>query len=132
MEIEYYVEKLGESYAERMHDESKMVFLGEDVFGFTTYENELTESLTGLMLEVIDCILNKTTFDYHGQSREHYVNYILMCNMPFLVGKLEWGTSIRGAWFDYYKKEGYDLLGENVPAADLENFIRAIFVWLKR
>ncbi|HLP03866.1 MAG TPA: hypothetical protein VK152_00415 [Paludibacter sp.] len=52
------------------------------------------------MLEVIECILNRTTFEYQAISKEKYVNYLTMVNMPFLNEILEWGGSIRGAWFD--------------------------------
>ena len=41
--------------------------------------------------------LDKKSFDYHQKSDEQYINYLTMVNTPFLIDKLEWGTSIRGA-----------------------------------
>ena len=53
------------------------------------------------MLEVIDVIINQTQFEYIKDEAK-YLNYLTMVNMPFLSNKIEWGTSIRGAWFDEY------------------------------
>jgi hypothetical protein len=77
---------------------SRLAFLGGVVFGFTTYDEEMDEHLAGKMLEVVRCILDGTTFQYIEQ-REQYVNFLLMVNAPFLSKAIDWGTSIRGAFF---------------------------------
>lgn len=81
--------------------ESKLEFLGDTVFDFTTYDKAMSAAMASQMLEVIECIALHKQFEY---QKDHYVNYLMMVNMPFMQGKLEWGTSIRGAWFDYSKE----------------------------
>ena len=41
----------------------------------------------------------RTTFEY---IESNHFNYLLMVNMPFFKDKLEWGGSIRGAWWDLH------------------------------
>ena len=43
-------------------------------------------------------ISNKESFTFF-EREEQYMWFIIMCNMPFFSGKIEWGTSIRGAWW---------------------------------
>jgi hypothetical protein len=90
------------------------------------------------MIEVIECIVNKTTFDYQNKSQKHYENYIMMCNAPFLVGKLEWGTSIRGAWLDEYghhsepQPREYEIGITNlkIPKKDIVEFCKDLLEWV--
>jgi hypothetical protein len=39
------------------------------------------------------------TNEYIESSPENYRWHIIMCNMPFFANRIEWGTSIRGAWW---------------------------------
>lgn len=118
---------------------NKLEFIGRDVFDFTTYDGAMDEFLAGKMIEVVDCILNGTTFEYQ-KDEANYINYLTMVNMPFLKDKLEWGTSIRGAWFDEYghhsEKEprvyeigiGNDLI---IPKIEIKNFMKQLVEWSK-
>ena len=103
--MENYKKQLDKLYLEEKDNEcppdNKFQFLGNSIFNFTTYDSGIDELFAKKMLEVIDCIYNKTTFDYQNDEN-NYINYLTMVNMPFMKGKLEWGTSIRGAWFDEY------------------------------
>jgi hypothetical protein len=111
--------------------ESKMEFVGNHIFDFTTYDSELDAKFAMRMFEVLIAIYTGTTFEYHGQSEEKYENYILMCNMPFLDGRLEWGTSIRGAWIDKYPRTmEYEINMEKLPARDFKEFIGALIKWV--
>lgn len=117
--------------------ENRNQFLGSYIFDFTTYDNDLDEYFAKKMIEVINAILTQTTFDYI-KDESNYLNYITMCNMPFLKNKLEWGASIRGAWFDNY---GYPNEGENkvykigcggefiIPKSDVNNFMKQVIEW---
>jgi hypothetical protein len=50
-----------------------------------------------------------------------------MVNMPFFTGKLEWGSSIRGAWFDNYK--AYTIDGIEIKEKELEIFLTDLIEW---
>lgn len=88
--------------ARTLNNDSRLEYLSSYIFDFTTYDGEIDEILARKALEVCKAISNRTTFAYI-KNREDYIWYITMCNMPFFEGKLEWGTSIRGAWWDYYR-----------------------------
>lgn len=84
--------------------QSRLAYLGEYIFDFTTYDDSMSELFAAKALEVSDAISTATTFEYIKLSEENYRWYLLMCNMPFFAPKLEWGTSVRGAWWNYAVK----------------------------
>ena len=78
---------------------SRLEYLADNVFDFTTYEGEYSELFAKKALEVCAAISDGKTFEYIKEP-EGRLWYLLMVNMPFFADKLEWGTSIRGAWWD--------------------------------
>ena len=98
-----YQKLLDHSYAmERAHGESppgsRLEFLGEHVFDFTTYDATRSADFARRAVEVCAAITEKKTFDYI-KDKGRYTWFLIMCNMPFFAGKIEWGSSIRGAWW---------------------------------
>ena len=79
---------------------SRLEFLADHVFDFTTYDSAMSELFAAKALDVCVAISNGTTLDYI-KAEDNYRWFLLMVNMPFFAGRLEWGTSIRGAWWDY-------------------------------
>jgi hypothetical protein len=119
--------------------DNKSQFLGSRIFDFTTYDGGVDELFAKKMLEVIDCILNRTTFDYQNDEN-NYINYLTMVNMPFMQGKLEWGTSIRGAWFDEYgfpsdkkdEEKVYQITHEwTIMKKEIMEFMKQLLEWSK-
>ncbi|MBL0317485.1 MAG: hypothetical protein IPP69_17640 [Flavobacteriales bacterium] len=144
--MENYKEQLNKLYLEAKENHgggpnSKFEFLSSDIFDFTTYDGSIDELFAKNMIEVIDCILNKTTFEYHksGQYGVKYLNFLTMVNTPFMKGKLEWGTSIRGAWFDEYgypseKEEDkfYSITSDwKIPKKEITEFMKQLLEWSK-
>lgn len=80
--------------------ESPLEYLGDHIFDFTTYDGEMSALFARKAVEVEDAITAGTTFDYIKDA-ENYRWYLLMCNTRFFAGRLEWGGSIRGAWWDH-------------------------------
>lgn len=82
------------------HDEpsSRLAFLADHIFQFTTYDDEMSEFFARKAIEVCAAINDRTTFDYISDA-ENYRWYITMCNMPFFADNVEWGTSVRGAFW---------------------------------
>ena len=127
-----YKKILSRLYEESKEDcippENKYQFLGSTVFDFTTYDSEMDELFAKNMLEVIECILNRTTFEYQAISKEKYVNYLTMVNMPFLNEILEWSGSIRGAWFNnYYSPVLFCQV--TIPEQELTVFFKELLEW---
>jgi len=104
---------------------SRLDFIGETIFNFTMYDGDASERFALKMIEVIECIINRTTFEY---QKENYDNYLTMVNMPFLVDKLDWGGSIRGAWLDYSKEYtvSYDI---KIEKEEIELFLTQLIKW---
>lgn len=93
-------ELLEATYKEELdinNDLSKLEFVGEWVFDFTTYENEFIRKLTTQAILVANNITNCTTFKLYNEDPE---TYLTMVNMPFFKYRVEWGVSIRGAWWE--------------------------------
>jgi len=114
--------------------ENRLEYLGDHVFDFTTYDGTMSSLFAQRAVEVCEAINNRKTFEYI-EDEERYKWFLLMCNMPFFSDKLEWGTSIRGAWWNYKIKfsclglfEGYDQLTEPMEfnQNEWEVFIKAI------
>jgi len=111
---EYYTRLLTDGHAatnrwnECDADKSKLAYLGDHIFNFTTYDDEVSALFANAALETCHALTQKKTFDYIDQSPQQYRLYLTMVNMPFFEDKLEWGTSVRGAWWRYtpsYKHE---------------------------
>jgi hypothetical protein len=77
---------------------SRLAYLSDSIFDFTTYDSAMDELFAAKAIEVCAAINDSKTFEYIKDA-EQYKWYLLMCNMPFFAERLEWGTSIRGAWW---------------------------------
>ncbi len=123
---------------------SKLCYLADSIFDFTTYDSGMSDLFGQKAIEVCKAINNGTTFEYI-ESEEDYKWYLLMVNMPFFYTKLSWGSSIRGAWWDIPSKgelilESCGIWGEDRKQImeikfDLDQwkqFIDALIVWSER
>lgn len=79
--------------------ESRLEYLSDEIFNFTTYDSEMAELLASKAIEVCKAITENKTFEYIT-DKENYKWYLLMCNMPFFAERIELGTSVRGAWWN--------------------------------
>jgi hypothetical protein len=78
--------------------ETRLEFLANSIFGFTTYDGGMDELFARKAVEVCEALLKRKTMEYI-KVNENYVWYLMMCNLPFFSKRIEWGTSIRGAWW---------------------------------
>jgi hypothetical protein len=108
--------------------ESKLEYLSHAIFDFNTYDSEIDVLFAKKMIPVLKCILDKTTYEYQ-EDREQYINYLLMVNMPFLVDKLEYGSSIRGAWFDEWDEYEIDCGRIKIENHEINEFIADLIEW---
>lgn len=77
--------------------QKRHMFLADGIVGITTDDWGLDLEFGENLLEVITQIHNKTTFKY-VKDKNNYKKYIIYCN--FIIDWIDWGVSIRGAWFD--------------------------------
>lgn len=78
---------------------SHLEYLSVSIFDFITYDNNINRLFAQKALEVCNAITNGKNFEYQ-ENKENYKWYLLMVNMVFFSNKLDWGTSIRGAWWN--------------------------------
>ena len=125
------------------HKSSRLRYLADHIFDFTTYEDEMAELFATKALEVCAAISGRTTFDYI-KDVDNRRWFLLMCNMRFFEPRLNWGTSIRGAWWDTndpnetkFSTCGLRLDGEQVTELDFNDtdqwreFIAALIEFAK-
>ncbi len=88
-----------DNYVNECHDRSRLAYLSEHVFDFTTYDSEMDELFARKAVEVSKAIYVMATYEYISFDEDSHKWYLIMCNMPFFAHRLEWGASIRGAWW---------------------------------
>lgn len=79
----------------------KYTWLSSEVFGIVTYDDNLSINYGKKILEVMTAIRDRKTFEYI-EDENQYNTFILVCNMLNKRNMIEWGTSIRGCWFQYH------------------------------
>lgn len=82
--------------------EWKYAWLCDDAFGVSTYDTNLSVKWGKLIFDVMTAIRNHTTFDYIKDDA-NYEKYIAVCNLFNIHLLIDWGSSIRGAWFSFNK-----------------------------
>lgn len=93
-------ESMNEDILSENSRKSRLVFLGEDIFDFTTYDGSISEAMAKDAVEAIDAITERKTFEYFKRDPGNEEKFIRIINTPFFQDRLDWGTSIRGAWWD--------------------------------
>jgi hypothetical protein len=133
--LEHSFDKIKE--LEEPAPETRLQYLSMYVFNFTTYDGEMDVLFARKMVEVCKVITERNQ-DIYLPNPNNYQWYLLMCNMPFLQHRLEWGISIRYAWWELDKKndridgDGFYAGDEQVLEIQLddtdewESFIKAV------
>jgi hypothetical protein len=137
-----YLELLERSYQYEKAEgastpDSRLEYLGDLIFEFTTYDSSMSRLFATKALEVCRAITEQTTFEYIA-NEEQYRWYLLMCNMPFFVPILEWGSSVRGAWWvptiildscGLYNEKGDQIRTLTFSRVDWECFVRCMLLF---
>ena len=79
-------------------DATRYEFVAGEIFGLTTYDGEQDELLVKEIIEVFSVIRSGTNFDYIV-TPANLLRYSRTINLGNCLDWLEWGTSIRGAYF---------------------------------
>ena len=83
------------------------------IFDLVTYDGGLDELFVKKIIEVCKVILDKTSYEYI-KDENNYINYILVCQILDKFSWIDWGTSIRGAWFGPSYNPRYILEGTEI------------------
>ena len=79
--------------------ESKYEWVCECVFNLSPYDSGIAKKWGKRIIDVCKAILEGRTFEYIEQEG-NYEPYLLVCQLLDKNDLIEWGTSIRGAWFN--------------------------------
>jgi hypothetical protein len=113
---------------ELLEDSDIYNWAADNIFDLTTYDDELDRLFVQVIVDVCKVILARKTFEFI-EDEALYVTYIVVCQLLDRKGWINWGTSIRGAWFEEggNAKPIYDGYGheEDVPYTK-ENLIALI------
>lgn len=97
--LEIYKAHYEEECTRRYKGYSKYSWASDLIFDLTTYDGSLDEKFVKSIIEVCKVIIENGTYEYIKDER-NYVKYILVCQLLDKFRWLDWGTSIRGAWFE--------------------------------
>ena len=103
-----YLELLEHSYKEMLKyydDLTRWEYLSYHIFSRDCCDAEMEILISKMLLEVCVSITDGTTFEYISDSNKNYKNYMFAVNMTFLEDRVEYGTSIRGAWWGNFGDE---------------------------
>ena len=125
------MDEIWENYNGRLFKprEEFFEFVAEDIFNLTTYDSWIDYVFTRYLLSIMTAIYDRKTFDFIKSSKDNYLVFITICNLLDNKGWIEWGTSIRGCWFDSSYSEKYLFEEEKIPFND--NNVKVFVEWLK-
>jgi len=112
-------EMLEEGYSVESSDRpmSRLEYLSDNIFNFTTYDSEISVEMAKQALTICRLINEHSMSEYIADPIQ-YRSFIYYCNLPFFINKLDWGGSIRFPWWDNYgivfKSFGLWLNGEQI------------------
>lgn len=108
--------------------DKRYAFLASEVFGLTTYDLDLDIEFGKDIFEVMKVIYERKNFEYI-KNETNYKKYILVCNLLNDNGWIEWGTSIRGAWFNNFDSIQFnDCSNEEIQLTD--EFLKWFFKFI--
>ncbi len=91
-------EKFYEEMKEGCGYNNKYEWVCDELFQLTTYDSGMSEKWGRRIIDVCKAILEGKTFDYI-EKEGNYEPYLMVCQLLDKKNWIEWGTSIRGAWF---------------------------------
>lgn len=101
-------------------------FIVEHLFGLTTYDTHLTTIFNNTITEVMRVIYERGNFEYI-KDEKNYIKFILVANILDEHNMINWGSSIRGCWFDFGEAIEFSALGdEKFMVEDSKDFIKLI------
>lgn len=94
-----YMELMTATGHDDTEEEFRKTYIVENIFNMTTYDTRLSVMFSDTIVEVMRVIYERRNFEYI-KDKNNYVKFILVANMLDWMHMIEWGTSIRGCWFD--------------------------------
>ena len=116
--IDIYKEHYEEVCSRHDDEYSKYEWAANYIFDLITYDTDLDERFVKDILEVCEVIADRCNYEYI-ENNDNYIKYILVCQLLDRFKWINWGISIRGAWF------------ENIPPHDSKNILDGNYYRIK-
>lgn len=115
--LEIYKAQYEEECTRRIGGYTKYEWAAMNIFDLCTYDGSLDEKFVKAIIEVCNVILEDRNFEYI-KDEKNYIKYILVCQIFEQFRWIDWGTSIRGAWF---QRENFKRFGgvESIVSKDI-------------
>lgn len=82
-------------------DMTKFQFLCNEVFDLWPYDSDIEDKWGRDLFCVMLCIKRRMCSEYWNVDDECYNTYLIVCQLLDKKGWINWGTSIRYAWFEF-------------------------------
>lgn len=77
-----------------------------DMFNVVLYDDNMSELFAEKIIATLEAIRDRTTFKFI-EDRQNYIDYLTVVNLGMIFPLVEWGGSIRGAWFDLHEENAF-------------------------
>lgn len=121
--IDIYKAHYEEERSRRDDEYTKYEWAACYIFDLYTYDTALDEKFVKSIIEVSKAIIDMETYNYI-ENRDNYLKHILVCQLLYHFNWINWGTSIRGPWFesdsrkDILEESSWSLLNEKTGEWD--------------
>lgn len=110
--------------------------LMRNIFNIITYDDKILETCFNFkIIPVLQAIATKQNSSFIDQPHR-YLDYVMVINLGDIINLLNWGTSIRGAWFcvsnhefNYKPFDDFDIVISNTT--EITGFIVALICFYK-
>lgn len=100
-------------------DMTKFQFLCNEVFNLFPYDSDIEDSWGRDLFRVLNHINRGIGSDYWSASDENYNKYLIICQLLDMKHWINWGTSIRSAWFEF--SDNSDRLFEFITCVSVDD-----------
>lgn len=117
IDYEYFIttqSEMGYSSDEYTEREFKLIWLSDNLFDITTYDDDISLTFGKELFEVIKVIIDRT-WNKYIKDESNYIKFIRCANLLDKGNYIEWGTSIRSCWFndvEFFKWLVNEFIGE--------------------
>ncbi len=135
-DLKIHCEFMGASYD---LDTQALDYIATELFNYYTYDGDMDLILVKQTLDVCQALVDGTTFEYHQRGEAELLIYTYTLHLPFLNGRTDWGTSIRGAWlgdceyqFCNARFNGLELGSVKFTRDGFTSFVKGILLFAKQ
>lgn len=143
MSVQKYLDMLTESHIENDRNNGQKTSREEyilcEIFDVAAYSSDVATILARAACEIACALSDRTTFMYISPGSTSEANYTSVLHWPFFAERVDWGTSIRGAFWRFSEtrldscglyKNGEQLIHLEFSRSEWDDFIKACSLYV--